>query len=48
MGIIGALLVVAGLTVYMRIKRTRIKLVGFGIVVVGIILIAVAIVGLPA
>ena len=48
LGIIGALLVVAGLTVYMKIKYARVRLAGFGIVVVGIILIAVAIVGLPA
>ena len=48
LGIVGALLVVAGSTVYMKIKRARVKLAGFGIVVVGIVLIAIAIVGLPA
>jgi hypothetical protein len=47
LGIIGALLFAAGLATYMKIKHARIKLAGFGIIVAGIILIAVAIVGLP-
>ena len=47
LGIIGAVLFTAGLVTYLRLKNTRIKLAGFGIVVAGIILIAIAIVGLP-
>ena len=48
LGIIGALLFIAGLAVYMKVKRGRIRLAGFVVIVAGIILIAVAIVGLPA
>ena len=48
LGIIGAVLFIAGLTAYLKVRNVRIRLVSFSIVVVGIILIAVAIVGLPA
>jgi len=48
LGIIGAVLFILGLTAYLKIKHARIKLAGFGIVVAGLILIAVAIVGLPS
>jgi lipopolysaccharide export LptBFGC system permease protein LptF len=48
LGIVGAVLFIAGLTTYLKIKRNRIKLVSFGIIVASIILIAIAIVGLPA
>ena len=48
LGIIGAVLFIAGLVIYLKLKNTRAGLAGFGIVVAGIILIAVAIVGLPA
>jgi hypothetical protein len=48
LGIVGAVLVIAGLTAYLKVKNERIKLVNFGVVVVGMILIAIAIVGLPA
>ena len=48
LGITGAVLFIIGMTTYLKIKRVRIKLAGFVIVVAGLILIAVAIVGLPA
>ena len=48
LGITGAVLFVVGLATYLKIKHARAKLAGFGVVVAGLILIAVAIVGLPA
>ena len=47
LGIIGAVLFIGGLAAFLKIKHLRIKLAGFAIVVAGIILIAIAIVGLP-
>ena len=48
LGIIGGVLFLAGLVIYLKLKNTRAGLAGFGITLAGIILIAVAIVGLPA
>ena len=46
-GIIGAVIFLAGMAAYLKTKNNRVKLTGFITVMAGIILIAISIVGLP-
>ena len=48
LGIIGAVFFIAGLIAYLKLKNIGAKLAGFIVVVAGVVLIAIAIVGLPA